>query len=115
MATVDEYVNGLPDEQQAVARRLVGLIDAALPDVPAVVWHGHPVWKDGATPVAGFKAFPRWVSLLIWDGAAAADTSGTLGSSAAGMGTARIASPDELDDTVVSGWLASVATVRASG
>jgi len=111
--TVAEYVASLPEAQQPVAQRLAALLDAGLPGVPGVLWQGHPVWKDGPEPVAGFKAFPRWVSLLVWDGAAAGDTTGTLALSPRGMGTVKLSSLDDLDEPAVTAWLAGVAASRA--
>ena len=81
---VTTYVSGLAEPLRDVATRLVELLDAGLDGRDGVMWHGHPVWMDGKTPVAGFKAFPKYVTVLLWQGQRIDDpTGGTSEPSAA--------------------------------
>lgn len=50
---VTTYVAGLAPPLREVAERLVEVLDAGLEGRDGVMWHGHPVWMDGKTPVAG--------------------------------------------------------------
>jgi hypothetical protein len=107
--SIDEYIAALPDDQAAVATALRTRIDAGLPDAEGRMWHGHPVWLRGNDPVAGFKAFPRWVTLLLWHGTEVTEQTGPL--TASGDGTRwslKIAGPDDLDEPAVDGWLAQL-------
>jgi hypothetical protein len=92
-----------------IVERLTELLDAGLPGAEGTVWHGHPVWKAGAAPVAGFKAFTAWVTLLLWQGQRIDDPSGTLTPSGAGqMASIKIASLAEIDEAAINAWLGQV-------
>ncbi|MGC4105248.1 MAG: hypothetical protein QM753_02685 [Thermomicrobiales bacterium] len=59
----------------------------------------------------GFRAFPCWVTLMIWnrDGVpAVADASGTLEASPR-MGTRTFSRVAEIDEALVAGWVQQVA------
>ncbi|MBI5362968.1 MAG: DUF1801 domain-containing protein [Planctomycetes bacterium] len=56
-----------------MCERLRVLVDAALPDATSKVWHGGPVWFDGANPVVGYDASEKGVKLLFWNGRAFGD------------------------------------------
>jgi len=89
--TIDEYVAGLPDAEGRM-------------------WHGHPVWMRGNDPVAGFKAFPRWVTLLLWHGADVTESTDALTASADGTRWSRkITGPDDVDELTLDGWLKQLA------
>ncbi|MFC4224220.1 DUF1801 domain-containing protein [Lysinibacter cavernae] len=104
MPNLDEFIVGLDSPQREISERLRGLLDAALDSAVGQVWHGHPVWLDGKTPVAGFKPYPKYVTFMIWNASPITDSSDTL---VAGprMATIKYASADEIDDARVSDWL----------
>jgi len=62
------YSRALPRRDLCDALR--ALIDAALPDAAARVWHGSPVWFVGDNPVVGYSATKKAVNLLFWNGRA---------------------------------------------
>ena len=51
-----------PPPPSAVRR----LIDAAHPDCPGTIWHGHPIWSigsdPGTNPVCLLKAYPSYIT-----------------------------------------------------
>jgi hypothetical protein len=53
-------------------RKLRAEIERTLPKAAAKVWHGHPVWFVGETPVVGYRARAKdgGVVLLFWNGQA---------------------------------------------
>ena len=55
MVTVDDYIEALPEPHRGTAARARDVIDGELGD--GVIWHGHPVWMVGSTPVALLKAY----------------------------------------------------------
>jgi hypothetical protein len=52
----------------AICDRLRAEIDAALPKANSKIWHAIPVWLIGDNPVVGYKAIPKYVNLLFWNG-----------------------------------------------
>ena len=108
--TIDEYIAGLPADQVAIATTLRARLDAGLPGAEGRVWHGHPVWMRGDDPVAGFKAFPRWVTLLLWHGTEVTASTDALTASGDGSRwSLKIASPADLDEAAVDGWIGQLA------
>lgn len=92
MSTVEEYIAGLDAAFREIAAELTARLGAALPDASAQVWHGHPVWLDGKNPVAGFKAHPRWVTVMVLG---QVDPGSGL-EQGPRMGTAKLSSMDDL-------------------
>jgi len=108
--TIDEYVATLPADQAAVATALRARLDAGLPGAEGRMWHGHPVWLRGNDPVAGFKAFPRWVTLLLWHGTSVTESTEALTASPDGTRwSLKITGPDDVDGAAVDGWLKQLA------
>jgi hypothetical protein len=111
MSTVDEYLDGLPAEHAQVAAALRSHLNAGLPDAREQLWHGHPVWMNGKQPVAGFKAFPRWVTLLLWNPAKISDSDDALKLSG-GSGSLlslKIHNHDDLDLAQLDRWIGQLA------
>jgi len=107
--TISEYNAAIDGDMQEVAERLTDLIETNVVGLEGRLWQAQPVWMDGKTPVVGFKAFPRWVTLMIWnrtsDGAPAVeDGSGTL-EFGSRMATRKFSSPDEIDEALVAAWV----------
>jgi hypothetical protein len=105
-APIDTYISALEPPMRDIATRLRSLLDAGLGHAGATIWHGHPVWMAGKAPLAGFKAYAKHVTLMIWHGHGIDDPTGRLTTNAH-MGTLKLASPADLDADAVSGWLSS--------
>lgn len=105
-STIDEYIDGLDETMGSVSRSLQAHLDAGLPGTTGLMWHGHPVWMREKTPIAGFKAYPKYVTLMFWRGQSIADESGTLSASGSSeMANVKILSEADIDDTVLDDWL----------
>jgi hypothetical protein len=108
-ATVDEYLDSLPDDLATLGRTLRAQLDAALPRSEGQIWHGHPVWLSAKTPVAGFKAYPAYVTLLLWRGQEIEDPSGRLEAAGAGtMSSVKLRSGSDLDLPLQADWFRQV-------
>ncbi|WP_166788548.1 MULTISPECIES: DUF1801 domain-containing protein [unclassified Cryobacterium] len=98
---------------------VVGLLrdkfDLALPETSTELWHGHPVWLDDDLPVAGFKAYPTFVTVLFWRGQAITDDSGKLNASgSAEMSEYKLKSVDDFDSDLFDVWLQQVRELEAA-
>lgn len=111
MSTVDIYLAGLPIEQASLATILRARLTAGLPSAKEQLWHGHPVWMNGNDPIAGFKAFPRWVTLLLWHPTEISDRSGLLTPSGGSGSLLALKIPDErsLDVAQLDRWIGQLA------
>lgn len=69
--TVDSYIAALDPERRATAEALRAAILAAEPTAKESIKWAQPVWEISG-PFVALKAFPRWVSLTFWRGAALA-------------------------------------------
>lgn len=107
-ATVTEYVHALPENQRAIATRLLDLIEDALPGTGAL-WHGHPVWSlgpaPGKQPVCLLKAYPAHLTFGFWRGQEINDPSGRLEPGARGMANVKLRTTDDLDNDLFATWL----------
>ena len=103
MATVEEYLAALPPPLGEIAASARAIIDAELGD--GRMWHGHPVWMVGTTPVALLKAHNSYVTFGLFQGQLIPDDSGRLEPAARLMASLRLRSLDDIDETLFSGWL----------
>lgn len=106
MTDVDEYVEALAGALGVIAARARGVIEAALGE--GRVWHGHPVWFAGATPVVLIKAYSSYVTFGLFQGQLIADASGRLEPGAREMASLRLRSVADIDETLFTGWLRQV-------
>ncbi len=114
--TVDEYISSLSEDLQPVGQGLADVIAEGLPRTQGVIWHGHPVWMSGKTPVAAFKAHSSHVTFMIWRGQEITDRSGRLqaaGSST--MANLKVSSADDIDDSLFVNWLNQAARLEEQG
>jgi hypothetical protein len=65
---IAHYASTQTAEHAAICDSLRRQIDAALPRATSKIWHAIPVWFIGETPVVGYKATPKHVNLLFWNG-----------------------------------------------
>ncbi len=106
MKTVTEYIDSVPEHLRAIAAQLTAIIDAGLPHATSRVYHGHPVWLD-ATPVAGYKAYSKYVTFMLWAGQDIHDQTGRLRPTGSQrMASVRLTSVDEVDKDTFAAWLA---------
>lgn len=108
--TISEYNAAIDGDLQEVAEQLTDLIEANVAGLEGKLWQAQPVWMNDKAPVIGFKAFPRWVTLMIWnrDGEpAVADASGTL-ELGPRMSTRKFSRVEDIDEAVVAGWVQQV-------
>ncbi|TFD04202.1 DUF1801 domain-containing protein [Cryobacterium sp. TMT1-66-1] len=104
--TIDEYVAAPAEPLASVVSLLRDTFDLALPETSTELWHGHPVWLDDELPVAGFKAYPAFVTVLFWRGQAITDDSGKLNASgSAEMSEYKLRGVDDFDSDLFNGWL----------
>ena len=102
-ATVDDYIEGLDEPLASVARTIRDHLDANLAGTQGHIWHGHPVWLAGKTPVAGFKAYPKHVTFMLWRGQDISESLTPTGSDR--MATLKISNPAELHGPTLRNWL----------
>lgn len=104
--TIDDYNATLSDDLTPIGEQLTRIIDEALPEAEGVIWHGHPVWMSGKTPIAAYKAHATHVTFMIWTGQLLTDRSGRLqaaGSST--MANLKVRTADDIDETLFANWL----------
>ncbi|WP_166788236.1 DUF1801 domain-containing protein [Cryobacterium glaciale] len=107
--TIDEYVAAPTEPLASIVTLLRDTFDLALPETSTELWHGHPVWLEEDLPVAGFKAYPTFVTVLFWRGQAITDDSGKLNASgSAEMSELKLRSVDDFDSALFDGWLQQV-------
>ena len=110
-ATIDDYIAGLEEPLASVARTLRDHLDANLAGTEGHIWHGHPVWMTGKNPVAGFKAYPKYVTLMLWRGQDITDDLAPAGSDR--MATLKIANAAELHGPTLRQWLNQACRLEA--
>ena len=93
--TVDDYIAAVPAPLTGVAEALRAAVREAAPDANESIKWGQPVYESGG-PFAALKAYPRWVTLTFWRGAALSDPTGILEGEGDRMKHARFASIDEV-------------------
>jgi hypothetical protein len=110
--TVDDYVSEIPDPIRAVAMALRDAVRAAAPEAKESIKWGQPVYESNG-PFAALKAYPRWVTLTFWRGAALADPSRRLEGDGDRMRHARYASVDEVDRAAVEALVKAAMAMNA--
>ncbi|MDH6237323.1 DUF1801 domain-containing protein [Cryobacterium sp. CG_9.6] len=107
--SIDEYLAGHADPIGAIAATLRAKFDAGLPQTSAQLWHGHPVWLQDGIPVAGFKAYASFVTVLFWRGQRVTDASGKLDASGAKeMGSVKLRVAEDVDAELFDDWLRQI-------
>jgi hypothetical protein len=101
---IDDYLDSLAEPARGIGAQLRSLVDAALPDADAKLWHGHPVWMAGMKPLAGFKAYTAHVTFMIWNGSPIADDSARL-EQGPHMATVKVRAAADIDRTTFAGWI----------
>ncbi|MFC5928678.1 DUF1801 domain-containing protein [Cryobacterium melibiosiphilum] len=113
--TIDEYIAAIAEPLGSIAATLRAKFDEGLPGTTAQLWHGHPVWLADGVPVAGFKAYANFVTLLLWRGQRIEDASGKLDASGgAEMGSVKLRVADDVDAALFDDWLRQLRELNAS-
>jgi hypothetical protein len=103
MADVEDYLAALPEPLREIAERVRRVNDAELGE--GRMWHGHPVWMIGATPVALIKAYTLYVTFGLFQGRAIDDESGRLEPGSREMASVRLRRVDDVDGPLFASWL----------
>ncbi|MFC3501233.1 DUF1801 domain-containing protein [Micromonospora sp. NPDC049366] len=108
-STIDDYLAQLDPPLREIGEKLRPVIDAALPDATAAMWHGHPVWglgdKPGQRPVCLLKAYGRHVTFGLWRGQELDDPTGRLTPGARQMASVKLRTVADVDPALFTGWL----------
>ncbi len=88
--TVLAYIAALDPDRAALVTALRELVTKAVPDARESIKWAHPTYEKGG-PFCYIKAFPRYVNLGFWRGAALDDPRGLIRSGGEKMGHVRIA------------------------
>jgi hypothetical protein len=110
--TVDDYMAAIPSPLSAVAEALRTTVRDAAPQAKESVKWGQPVY-DSNGPFAAIKAYPRWVTLTFWRGAALADPTGILAGDGDRMKHARFATLDEVRAAPVADLVRAAVAMNA--
>ncbi|MFD2764021.1 DUF1801 domain-containing protein [Micromonospora eburnea] len=117
MDHVTDYLAGLDVPLREVGEKIRTVVDAALPEATAAVWHGHPVWglgdQPGRTPVCLVKAYSSYVTFGLWRGQDVDDASGRLVPGARRMASVKLRTLDEIDPDLFTGWLRQAYALEA--
>lgn len=110
VSTVEDYLAAVADPLREIGLKLRPIIETALPDAHAAVWHGHPVWSlteaPGKGPVCLLKAYTQHVTFGLWRGQTISDPSGRLvPSGSAQMAHVKLRSVADIDSALFTDWL----------
>jgi hypothetical protein len=112
--SIDAYIAELEEPLASVAVTLRDHINSSLSATEGRIWHGHPVWMIGSKPVAGFKAYPRYVTFMLWRGQEIRDDTGALQPAGAGtMAVLKVSYPAEVHGPALRRWLERAAELEA--
>ncbi|HEV7950234.1 MAG TPA: DUF1801 domain-containing protein [Glaciihabitans sp.] len=112
-STIDKYISGINEPLKSVAITVRDHMDATLQEATGQMWHGHPVWLDNTVPVAGFKAYRDWVTVMFWRGQDIDDSTGLLqstGSSA--MAVVKFSNAADVHGPHLREWLSAVGALK---
>ena len=104
--SVDAYIAALPTALNDIATELRDLLNREVGTGFETVWHGHPVWKNGKNPVAGFKAYSSHLTFMMWKATNVTD----LDAGPNGMANIKLRAAQDLDVPMFSKWLSQLDT-----
>lgn len=105
------YQSRLDPEALPICERLLGIIEAALPDAENKVWHAHPVWFFDGNPVVGYDRLTASVRLLFWSGQSFTEP-GLAAEGSFRAAEIRYTDPEQIDPEQVRRWLAEARSVQ---
>ena len=104
-ATVDAYIDALPQPLGAIAQAARLTIDEALPEAQSAIKWAHPTWSIDRQPICYLKAASQHITFGFWRGASIDDPSGRLKTSGNVMAHAKLRAVDDIDKTRFTDWL----------
>jgi uncharacterized protein YdhG (YjbR/CyaY superfamily) len=90
---MDDYLDGLPREQQEALARVRAIVDRVAPDAEEGVSYGMPAFLYAGRPLLGFRAAKKHLSVFPFSPAAIEAVEGRLEGFDMSKGTIRF-SPD---------------------
>jgi hypothetical protein len=114
-ATVEEYIEALPEPLRDIAGGARNVIDERLDGAASAIRWAHPTWSIGKRPVCYLKAARRHITFGFWQGASIDDPSGRLETSGTVMAHAKLRSRDDIDPELFGAWLAQARTLALAG
>lgn len=116
--TVTDYLSALEEPLRGIGTKAREIIDAALPEAPGAMWHGHPVWSlggaPGTSPVCLLKAYGSYVTFGLWQGQQVEDPSGRLEAGARAMASVKLRTLDDVDAELFTRWLGQARALAAA-
>ena len=104
-ATVDAYIDAMPEPLRDAAAGARAVIDTHLDGASSAIKWSHPTWSIGKRPVCYLKTATSHVTFGFWRGASIDDPSGRLESSGDVMAHTKLRDPSDVDPALFADWL----------
>ena len=100
--SVDEYMDGLPDDRRAVMEELRATIRAAAPTATEAISYNMPAFRLAGRFFVSYDAFKRHYSLFPWTDAMLAELGDEVRPYAVGKGTLRFPADEPIPFDLVT-------------
>ena len=114
--SVEEYLADLAEPFRQVGERMHTIIDLALPESPARLWHGEPTWslgpEPGQGPICHLRADPLHLTFGLWHGQDIEDPTGRLEPGPDRSASVALRTMDDVDEVVFDVWLREARNVE---
>jgi hypothetical protein len=114
-ATVDEYIEAMPEPLRQAADAARKVIDAHLDGASSAIKWSHPTWSLGKAPVCYLKRASNHVTVGFWRGASIQDPSGRLETSGSVMAHTKLREPANVDEELFAAWLRQARELELGG
>jgi hypothetical protein len=114
-ASVDSYIDALPDHLRPIAQATRAAIDDAFPAGTAAIRWAHPTWSLGKTPVCYVKAASQHLTFGFWKGASLLDPSGRLETSGQVLAHVKLRSLHDVDPRLFAVWIEQAVQLEQPG
>jgi uncharacterized protein YdhG (YjbR/CyaY superfamily) len=102
MATMDEYLGGLPAGERTALERVRNLVGSAVTEVEEGTSYGMPAFRYRGRPLLGFRAAKRHLSVFPFSPGAIEAVEDRLGGFDVAKGTIRFAADNPVPDDVLT-------------
>lgn len=109
--SIDAFHDAFSADDRAICDHLRAIIDEALPEAEAKVWHAHPVWFLDGNPVVGYSRLKDAVRLFFWSGQSF-PTPGLKASGSFKAAETRYTHVSQIDTDQMKLWLADSRDVQ---
>ena len=99
------------DFAQPICARLQELLNAALPEAEAKIWHGHPVWFLDGNPIVGYSELKSCVRLMFWSGQSF-DTPGLTPDGSFKAASLRLTDASQIDADLIATWAREARSIQ---